>query len=137
MNDRDDFPNTRNSGFPYPGDDYLHRPLNIAERLVARPDDTFLALMHGTAMEQFRIFDGALLILETRPSYSLGQTVLAELPGKDYVLRKFGKQCGRPVLFGNKTVSVIAITAGVHLCGVLLWTANPHCEAKWDILAVR
>ena len=87
-------------------------------------------------MTRFRIFDGALLILEKRPCYSLGQTVLAELPGKDYVLRWLGRQSGHLTLFGGDR-SIITVTEGIQICGLLLWVANPHCETKWDVLAVH
>ncbi len=120
------FPPPRVTGFPSTCDDFARRPLDIQERVITDPANTFFAQMRGDAMKHRRVPDGALLVIERRQTFSHDQIVLAWCAG-EFLLRELARYDGHAVLMAGPDWPVVEIVEGVTLLGLLRWSANSHC----------
>ncbi|MBX9684800.1 MAG: translesion error-prone DNA polymerase V autoproteolytic subunit [Hyphomicrobium sp.] len=79
------------AGFPSPADDYLDRPLDFNELLIAHPAATFAVRVTGESMVGAGIFPGDIAVVDRSLSARDGLVVLAILSG-DFTLKYFRKR---------------------------------------------
>jgi hypothetical protein len=109
--------------------------LDLAAHLCPQPNNTIFAMMSGDAMEGFRIPDGALLIIETRTSFSVGQIVLVETE-EGLILRKLTLVEGKRVL-ADGLGRMVAPGETARMTGLLRWSAKSWDEVRTEAVPVR
>lgn len=69
------------AGFPSPAEDYLDRPLDFNELLIAHPAATFAVRVTGESMTGIGIFPGDIAVVDRALAAQSGSIVLAVLDG--------------------------------------------------------
>jgi len=85
------------AGFPSPADDYIDRPLDLHEHLVAHPAATFFVRASGTSMERAGIHDGDLLVVDRAVRPRDGHVVIAAVHG-ELTVKRLRRRRGRVYL---------------------------------------
>lgn len=85
------------AGFPSPAADYVEDALDLNRLMVRNPPATFCVRVRGPSMEDARIFDGDILIVDRSLQASPGRIVVAAYDGDLYVKRLKSLR-GRPAL---------------------------------------
>ncbi len=70
------------AGFPSPAEQYVERPLDLNELLVARPAATYFVRAAGDSMSGAGICDGDLLVVDRSLSPENGSIVIAAVDGE-------------------------------------------------------
>ncbi|NLS55579.1 translesion error-prone DNA polymerase V autoproteolytic subunit [Hafnia alvei] len=75
------------AGFPSPAADYIDKPINLNELLIAHPASTYFVRVSGESMTGAGIFDGSLLLVDSsiRPKHN--DIIIACLGGEFTVKR--------------------------------------------------
>ena len=75
------------AGFPSPAADYIDKPINLNELLIAHPASTYFVRVSGESMTGAGIFDGSLLLVDSsiRPQHN--DIIIACLGGEFTVKR--------------------------------------------------
>ena len=81
------------AGFPSPADDYLDRPLDFNELLIAHPAATFAVRVAGNSMEGVGIFAGDIAIVDRALTASDGSIILGTLDG-EFTIKRYRKRGG-------------------------------------------
>lgn len=82
------------AGFPSPADDYLDRPLDFNELLVANPDATFAVRVVGDSMIEAGIFPGDIAIVDRSQTASDRTIILAILDG-EFTIKRYRQRGDR------------------------------------------
>lgn len=69
------------AGFPSPAEDYLDRPLDFNELLIAHPAATFAVRVTGESMIGIGIFPGDIAVVDRALTAQNGSIILAVLDG--------------------------------------------------------
>lgn len=69
------------AGFPSPAEDYLDRPLDFNELLIAHPAATFAVRVTGESMIGLGIFPGDIAVVDRSLTAQSGSIILAVLDG--------------------------------------------------------
>ncbi|MEQ1717226.1 MAG: translesion error-prone DNA polymerase V autoproteolytic subunit, partial [Hyphomicrobium sp.] len=69
------------AGFPSPAEDYLDRPLDFNELLIAHPAATFAVRVSGESMIGLGIFPGDIAVIDRAITAQNGSVILAVLDG--------------------------------------------------------
>jgi DNA polymerase V len=85
------------AGFPSPADDYVDKAIDLGERLVERPESTFLMRVRGESMAGAGIMDGAVLVVDRAEEPRPGRVVIAVLDG-ELTVKRLARRGGRLVL---------------------------------------
>lgn len=118
------------SGFQSPADDYKEDRLNIIEKLVRDPLNTYFFECDSDAMQGFDIRVGTILIVDRTLTAKGGNIVIAWRDG-DWLVRQLREINGvRDLITGHRDESPIEITAdeGVMIWGVVTWSCTPQIE---------
>lgn len=116
----------QHSGFPSPADDYLHRPLDLNEKLAPHPTSTFFIQITGNSMAEDRIFDGDILIIDRAEDCRDGHLVLAIVENQ-FVLRKLRKFEGRFWLCPSEPDQPsIELDENCEVWGRVMWSLTRH-----------
>ena len=75
------------AGFPSPATDYVEDALDLNQLMVRNPPATFCVRVRGPSMEDARIFDGDILVVDRSITTSPGKIVVAAYDGDLYVKR--------------------------------------------------
>lgn len=75
------------AGFPSPAQDYYDGPVDLTRELVKDAAATFFLRVSGSSMEQARISDGGVLIVDRSLTPKHGDVVIAVLDGELTVKR--------------------------------------------------
>ena len=70
------------AGFPSPAEQYVERPLDLNELLVARPAATYFVRAQGDSMTGAGVQDGDLLVVDRSLEPEDGSTVIACVDGE-------------------------------------------------------
>jgi DNA polymerase V len=70
------------AGFPSPADDYLAKPLDLNQHLVAHPAATYLVRAKGHSMMGVGIHCGDLLVVDYSLEAKQGDVVIAAIDGE-------------------------------------------------------
>lgn len=76
------------AGFPSPADDYLDRPLDFNELLIAHPAATFAVRVAGNSMQGLGIYPGDIAIVDRSITASDGAVILGILEG-GFVIKRY------------------------------------------------
>ena len=81
------FDNRVPAGFPSPAADYIDKPIDLNELLIAHPAATYFVRVSGESMTGAGIFDGSLLLVDSsiRPQHN--DIIIACLGGEFTVKR--------------------------------------------------
>jgi DNA polymerase V len=113
-------------GFPSPADDYLHRRLDLNERLVPHPISTFFIEVKGNAMAGEKIFDGDTLVVDRAADIRAGHIVIA-VCGGEFLLRKLVCQEGRFLLISDDHNKMpIEVNDACEIWGRVMWSLTKH-----------
>lgn len=82
------------AGFPSPAEDYLDRPLDFNELLIAHPAATFAVRVSGDSMIGLGIFPGDIAVIDRALVPQNGSIILAVLDG-GFTIKVFRKQGAR------------------------------------------
>lgn len=91
------FDATAECGFPSPADDYLDRPLDFNELLIANPAATFAVRMAGESMTGAGIFPGDIAVVDRSRTPTSGCIVLALVDG-GFTVKRYRRQGDQVVL---------------------------------------
>lgn len=75
------------AGFPSPAADYVEDALDLNRLMVRNPPATFCVRVRGPSMEDARIFDGDILVVDRSLEAGPGKIVVAAYDGDLYVKR--------------------------------------------------
>ena len=116
----------QHSGFPSPADDYLHRPLDLNERLAPRPMTTFFIQVTGDSMAEERVFNGDILIVDRAEDCRDGDLVLA-IVENEFVLRRLRKFDGKFWLcHAAPDQPSIELNESCEVWGRVMWSLTKH-----------
>lgn len=114
------------SGFPSPADDYLHRPLDLNQRLTPHPATTFFVQVSGDSMAGDRIFNGDILIIDRAEDCRDGDLVLAVVESQ-FVLRLLRKREGKFWLYTSAPDQPgVELTEACEIWGRVMWSLTKH-----------
>jgi DNA polymerase V len=82
------------AGFPSPADDYLDRPLDFNELLIANPDATFAVRVVGDSMIGAGIFPGNIAVVDRSKTAGDRSIVLAIFEG-EFTLKRYRQRGNR------------------------------------------
>ncbi len=109
------------AGFPSPADDYLDRPLDFNELLIAHPAATFAVRVAGDSMTGVGIFPGDIAVVDRSVTASDGRIILGILEG-EFTLKRYRARAGKVWLeAANPAYAPIPVTAeaGFEVWGVV------------------
>ena len=115
-------------GFPSPADDYLDKPLDFNELLIANAPATFVVRIAGDSMTGIGIFAGDLGVVNRAGRVADGTVVLALVDG-EFTIKNYRKRGGRVWLQGaNPLYRDIEILEGMsfEVWGVVTHTIRTH-----------
>lgn len=75
------------AGFPSPAADHVEETLDISQLLVKNPTATYYLRVQGASMEDAKIFDGDILVVDRSLEAKPGRIVVAAYDGNFYVKR--------------------------------------------------
>lgn len=75
------------AGFPSPAADHVEDVLDLNQLMVKNPTATYFLRVRGASMEDARIFDGDILVVDRSLEAKLGRVVVAAYDGNFYVKR--------------------------------------------------
>ena len=114
------------AGFPSPADDYMDRPLDIAEHLVRHPEATFFLRAQGQSMTGAGIHDGDLLVVDRAVEPVHNKVAIVAVDGELTVKRLY-LRAGRVVLLPeNPDYEPLDVTGrdDVHVWGVVTYVVH-------------
>ncbi|WP_411273371.1 S24 family peptidase [Daejeonella sp.] len=121
---------SRVSGFQSPADDYKEQRLNIMEKLVRDPLNTYFFESDSDAMEAFDIREGTILVVDRTLAAKGGNIVIAWIDGTWLVRQLRDINGKRDLITGmrDETPIVIAGDEGIMIWGVVTWSCSPQIE---------
>ena len=123
------------AGFPSPAEQYVERPLDLNELLVARPAATYFVRAEGDSMEGAGIRSGDLLVVDRSLEAGNGSIVIACVDG-EFTVKTLRKSRGRVWLeAANPAYAPIRFSSGMELrvFGVVTSIIHQlHAEGKQD-----
>jgi len=81
------------AGFPSPADDYLDRPLDFNELLIAHPAATFAVRVAGDSMIGLGIFPGDIAVVDRSVTASEGCVILGIIGG-EFTIKTYRTRAG-------------------------------------------
>ena len=118
------------SGFQSPAANYREDRLNILQRLVTDPLNTFYFEANSDEMELFGIKQGTLLVVDRSKIPAGGMLVVARYKG-DWLVRQLISHVSRQYLSTgreNDEIIEVGVTSGPLIWGVITWACLPMTE---------
>lgn len=101
------------AGFPSPAEDYLDRPLDFNDLLIARPASTFAVRVAGDSMRDAGILPNDIAVIDRSITPVSGCVILA-IVDQEFTIKTFRKRGARVVLEpANPAYRRIEITEGM------------------------
>ncbi len=118
--------NQPSAGFPAPGDDVVEEALNLQNLLVKNPTATFFVRVNGDSMEDAKIFDGDVLVVDRSRQYRSGSIVVAAVNGELVVKKLKQTTSGWYLESANDAYPSIILnhTDECHVWGVVIGSAR-------------
>jgi len=118
------------SGFQSPADDYKEDRLNIMEKLVRDPLNTYFFESDSDVMEAFDIRKGTILVVDRTLTAKGGNIVIAWIDGNWLVRQLRVINDTHDLITGARGETPIANTDedGVMIWGVVTWSCSPQIE---------
>ncbi len=70
------------AGFPSPAQDYLDLAIDLNKELVKHPASTFYGRVNGTSMEDARLYDGDIVVIDKSLEPRNGDKVVCSIDGE-------------------------------------------------------
>ena len=70
------------AGFPSPAGDFIFDTIDLNRELIKDPDTTFLARVSGNSMQDMRIYDGDLILIDRSIAPSNGKIAVCYIDGE-------------------------------------------------------
>lgn len=70
------------AGFPSPAGDFVFDTIDLNRELIKDPDTTFLARVNGTSMQDMRIYDGDLILVDRSLEAKDGSVAVCYIDGE-------------------------------------------------------
>lgn len=70
------------AGFPSPAGDFIFDTIDLNRELIKDPDTTFLARVSGNSMQDMRIYDGDLILIDRSIAASNGKIAVCYIDGE-------------------------------------------------------
>lgn len=70
------------AGFPSPADDFVFDTIDLNTELIQDPDTTFLARVNGDSMQDMRIYDGDLILVDRSLEPQDGRVAVCYIEGE-------------------------------------------------------
>ncbi len=70
------------AGFPSPAGDFIFDTIDLNRELIKDPDTTFLARVSGSSMQDIRIYDGDLILIDRSIAPSNGKIAVCYIDGE-------------------------------------------------------
>lgn len=111
------------AGFPSPADDYIEDKIDLGKFLVKNPTSTYFMRVRGTAMEDAKIHDGDVLVIDKSLKPADGVPVVLFLDGVFTIMTFKKNSHGAFLLPANPAGGTIAITEDMDMrvWGVVVW----------------
>ena len=110
------------AGFPSPAEDHAGKRIDVLENLIRHPQATYQMRVKGDSMQDERIFDGDVILIDRAITPRHGHIVVAEIDG-EFLVKKLSLRQGRMKLkAGNPTYADIVPKDGqtITIWGVVL-----------------
>lgn len=110
------------AGFPSPAEDHAGKRIDVLENLIRHPQATYQMRVKGDSMQDERIFDGDVILIDRAITPRHGHIVVAEIDG-EFLVKKLVIRQGRMKLkAGNPTFADIIPKDGqtITIWGVVL-----------------
>ncbi len=114
------------AGFPSPADDFLEFDLSLDRKLIKHPSATFFVSVNGNSMENAKIFNGSILLVDRAEKICNRDVVLAVVDG-DFTVKRYRKIGDRVFLYPeNCSMKPIEIVEGseCYVWGKVMWSFN-------------
>lgn len=114
------------AGFPALGDDSVEESLNLQDYMVDNPTATFFVKVAGDSMEQAKIFDGDVLVVDRSKNPSSGSIVVAAVNGELVVKRLHKNSNGMQLVSENDAYQPILLSESddCFVWGVVIGSAR-------------
>ena len=106
------------AGYPSPAADYIEKKLDLNEYLIKHKEATYFIRVEGDSMENNKIYNGDLLIVDRAVDAKMGSIVVVNING-EMTVKILDKIDGKLFLVaGNKKYEPIPVTDETEL---LIW----------------
>jgi len=106
------------AGYPSPAADYIEKKLDLNEYLIKHKEATYFIRVEGDSMENNKIYNGDLLIVDRAVDAKMGSIVVVNING-EMTVKILDKIDGKLFLIaGNKKYEPIPVTDETEL---LIW----------------
>jgi len=111
------------ASFPSPATDYMEEPTDLNALLIPRPHSTFLVTVEGVSMNDARIYNGDILIVDKSLEPSNNQIIIAYVDDA-FTVKRLSKIKGKLYLVPeNENYKPILLTehSNFKVWGVVTW----------------
>ena len=117
----------RVSGFVSPAEDYHHKRLHIAQRIVGDPTNTYYFEADDDQMRFFGIYKGSIIIVDKSIPVKSGSIIVCCVDG-EWLTRKLCIRGGSTILCLNNNFDACLNITGkdITVFGAVSWTCLPH-----------
>lgn len=114
------------SGFVSPAEDYKERRLNIAQRIVSDPINTFYFEAINDEMKDYGITTGTLLVVDRSKQIRSGMLIICNVDG-EWLNRVLVKKDTQTFLHSSKDKPPIEVTGkNIEIFGAVTWHCVPQ-----------
>lgn len=114
------------SGFVSPAEDYKERRLNIVERIVSDPINTFYFEAINDEMKDYGITTGTLLVVDRSKQIRSGMLIICNVDG-EWLNRFLVKKGNQTFLHSSKDKPAIELTGkNIEIFGAVTWHCVPQ-----------
>ncbi|MES3017700.1 MAG: S24 family peptidase [Bacteroidota bacterium] len=120
------------TGFQSPADDYKEERLNIMEKLIRDPLNTYFFEVDSDSMQNFDIRKGTLLVVDRTITPRGGNIVVTWVDGSWLVRQLIDLHGVKKLITGqrNEIPIIIDMDAGILIWGVVSWSCSPQMLAS-------
>ncbi|WP_347156915.1 LexA family protein [Pontibacter chitinilyticus] len=114
------------AGFPSPADDYMVEAMNLQRMLIHNPASTYLVRVQGNSMEDARLYDGDVLVVDRSLKPGEGHIIIGIVNGEFTVKRLVYQEGKRYLQPANDQYLPLELTEGMDFqpWGVVVWSLH-------------
>ena len=118
------------AGFPSPAEDHVEEEIDFQRLLVKNRPATFLVRVRGDSMNEARLFDGDIAIVDRSVPPAPGDVVVVDVDGERSFKVWTGKRT-QPLAFANRAMAPYELRddATVEVWGTLTGSVNARRRA--------
>jgi len=115
------------AGFPSPATDYIEEQIDLNKELIKKPSSTFLIRVQGDSMNDHKITEGDVLIVDRSLSLKTNSVAVLNFEG-ELVVKKIIKKKEKYFLLSKKNNSIkeieISTNSNTELWGVVTYVIH-------------